>query len=182
LFRFLATGLQLSPNPAKYKEYSMKAHFAIRPAVLADLDRILEIENASFGPESYDRKLFAYYLRRCPELFLVACRRRVAGYMITCMRGDRSNARAELVSVAIDPALRQAGAASALLDGTLRRLRRRGATRLHLVVRRANYAAQAFYKKYQFRPLRVLRRYYEDGGDGIAMARPVSLPRRGRPG
>jgi ribosomal protein S18 acetylase RimI-like enzyme len=80
----------------------------------------------------------------------------------------------------VDPALRQAGAASALLDSTLRRLRRRDATRLHLVVRLANHAAQAFYKKYQFLPLRVLRGYYEDGGDGLAMARAVSLPRRRR--
>lgn len=156
----------------------MKAPFAIRQAVLADLDRILEIETASFGPERYDRKLFASYLRRCPGLFLVACRRGVAGYMITCMRGDRNDGTSELVSVAVDPQLRQGGAASALLDSTLRRLRRRGATRLHLVVRLANHAAQAFYKKYRFRPLRVLRGYYEDGGDGIAMTRPVSLPRR----
>ena len=156
----------------------MEARFAIRPAVPADLDRILEIENACFGPESYDRKLFASYLGRCRGLFLVASRRRVAGYMITRMQGDRSSWRAELVSVAVDPASRQAGVASALLDSTLRRLRRRGATRLHLVVRSANHGARAFYKKHQFRPLRVLRGYYEDGGDGIAMTRPVSLPRR----
>lgn len=156
----------------------MKALFAIRPAAPADLDRILEIENASFGPESYDRKLFAFYLRRCPRLFLVACGQRVAGYMITRVRGDPSSRKAELVSVAVDPASRQAGVASSLLESTLRRLRRRGATRLHLVVRLANHPAQAFYKKYRFRPLRVLRGYYEDGGDGIAMTRLVSLPPR----
>ena len=156
----------------------MKASFAIRRAVLADLDRILEIENASFGPESYDRKLFAAHLRRCPGLFLVASRKGVAGYMITRVWGDGRNRRAELVSVAVDPAVRQAGIASALLESTLRRLRRHDATRLHLVVRVANHAAQALYKKYQFRPLRVLRGYYEDGGAGIAMTRLVSLPRR----
>jgi ribosomal protein S18 acetylase RimI-like enzyme len=157
----------------------MKARFAIRPAVLADLDRILEIEAASFGREAYDRKLFAYYLRRCAPLFLVAARRaRVAGYMITCMRGDRLTPRAELVSIAVDPASRQAGAASALLESALRRLRPRGATRLHLVVRVSNRAARVFYEKYRFRPSRVLRGYYEDGGDGIAMTRPVAGPLR----
>lgn len=155
----------------------MGARFAIRRATAADLERILEIEKASFGREAYDYKLFAYYLRRCGALFLVASGRRVSGYMITCIRGDARRPSAELVSVAVDPGLRQAGAASALLDSTLRRLRRRGATRLHLVVRIANRPAQAFYKKYRFSPLRVLRGYYEDGGDGIAMTRPVSLPR-----
>lgn len=155
----------------------MKQRFAIRPARPADLDRILEIESASFGREAYDRKLFAYYLKRCGSLFLVARRGPVCGYMITCLRGEAPASRAELVSVAIHPERRQTGAASALLEATLRRLQRRGATRLHLVVRVSNKSAQAFYKKYRFRPLRVLRQYYEDGGDGIAMSRLVRLPR-----
>ncbi len=152
----------------------MITRYAIRPAVPADLDRIVQLEEASFGPEAYDRKLFADYLARCGRLFLVLQRgRRVFGYMITCIRGNRPGARAELVSVAVDPALRQAGAASALLDSTLRRLRRRGVARLHLVVRVTNQPARALYEKYGFRRLRVVRGYYEDGGDGLAMSRPV---------
>src|SRR5690242_6930924 len=126
----------------------MRAAFAIRQAVLYDLDRIMEIEAASFGPEAYDRKLFAYYRKHCPALFLVAGRgRRVFGYMITCIRGGSRGSSAELVSVAIDPKRRQGGAASALLDSTLRRLRRRGITRLRLVVRVNNSAALLFYEK-----------------------------------
>jgi len=152
----------------------MRVPPAIRRAVLADLDRILEIETASFGPEAYDRKLFAYYLERCVGLFLVASRRRkVWGYMLTCIRGGGRTPVAELVSVAVDPAARRSGAASALLDSTLRRLRRRGATRLRLVVRAANHPAVAFYEKYGFRRVRVVRGYYEDAGDGIAMTRPL---------
>lgn len=152
----------------------MRTLQTIRRAVPADLDRVLEIEAASFGPEAYDRKLFAYYMKRCGALFLVVGRgRRVFGYMITCIRGGRRAATAELVSVAVDPERRQAGAASALLDSTLRRLRRSGATRLRLVVRVTNRPAQAFYEKYGFRPMRVVRGYYEDGGDGIAMTRPL---------
>jgi ribosomal-protein-alanine N-acetyltransferase len=158
----------------------MRRKYAIRRVVPADLDPIQAIEAASFGAEAYDRKLFAYYLERCGELFLVAgSGRQVYGYMITCIRGYRRGKTAELVSVAVDPGLRQAGAASALLDSTLRRLRRRGATRLHLVVRVTNQPAQAFYEKYGFRRVRVVPRYYEDGGDGISMTRPVGgLARR----
>ena len=146
----------------------------IRPAVPADLNRIVEIENASFGQEAYDRKLFADYLLRCGKLFVVLERgRRVHAYMITCMRGHAPGSKAELVSVAVDPAARQTGAAAALLNSTLRRLRRRGATRLHLVVRVTNGPARALYEKYGFRRVRVVRGYYEDGGDGISMSRPV---------
>ena len=159
----------------------MRTAQKIRRAVPADLDRILEIEAASFGPEAYERKLFAYYLRRCGTLFLVVSRgRQVFGYMLTCIRGVGKAPPAELVSVAIHPEMRQTGAASALLDSTLRRLRHRGATRLRLVVRVTNHPAQAFYAKYGFRRVRVVRGYYEDGGDGISMTRPVSAPQAGR--
>ncbi len=153
----------------------MRAAYAIRPAVTRDLERVLQIEAASFGREAYDRKLFALYLKRCPGLFLVACRRhRVCGYMITCPRGGIRGSRAELVSVAVDPQERHAGAASSLLESTLRRLRRRGVARLHLIVRATNKPAQALYEKYRFRRLRVVPEYYEDGGDGVSMSRPVS--------
>ena|SRR5690348_432230 len=153
----------------------MKPRHSIRGAVLADLERVSQIEQASFGREAYDRKLFAHYLRRCGPLFLVVTRRkRVVGYMITCLRGERGRQPAELVSVAVDPSMRQAGAASALLESTLRRLQRRGATRLRLVVRVTNKPAQAFYEKYRFHRVRVLPGYYEDGGDGIAMSRPIA--------
>jgi ribosomal-protein-alanine N-acetyltransferase len=155
----------------------MPVQYEIRRAVLGDLERILQIENASFGPEAYDRKLFASYLRKCGELFLVLEHRgKVCGYIITCLRGTSSPLRAELVSVAVDPARRGKGAASVLLESTLRRLRRRRVAQLQLVVRVTNRPALAFYEKYGFEPKRRVPRYYEDGGDGIAMMRPVTPP------
>ena len=147
----------------------MSAPYRIRPARAADLDRIVAIEKASFDREAYDRQLFVYYLERC-GLFLVAGRgKTVSAYMITCLGGNGRQGRAELVSVAVDPRVRKRGVASALLESTLRRLRRRGAARLNLVVRVKNRPAQAFYAKYGFRRVRIVRGYYEDGGDGIAM-------------
>jgi [ribosomal protein S18]-alanine N-acetyltransferase len=149
-----------------------QAGYHIRKAVARDLERIGEIERASFGREAYDRKLFAAHLRRCGELFLLAERAgKICGYLLCCLHGPS----AELVSVAVAPEFRGGGAASALLESLLRRLRRRGAARLHLVVRVTNKAARAFYVKYQFRRLRTVPGYYEDGGDGISMSRPVSL-------
>jgi len=166
----------------------MRVQHKIRPALPGDLDRIWEIERASFGREAYDRKLFAYYLDKCGGLFLVAARRpardgraeprgKLCGYLIACLRGGRLAGSAELVSVAIEPEVRGRGAASALLESALRRLARRGAERLNLVVRATNQPARAFYEKYGFRRLRTVPGYYEDGGDGIAMWRPVRLPK-----
>ena len=146
----------------------MHAPHTVRRPRMADLNRIMEIERASFGDEAYDRNLFAEFLRQCPELFLVAEHgRKVRGYMVTCVRGEQ----AELVSVAVDPAARGRGAASALMESTLRRLRRRGIERINLVVKATNQRARAFYERYGFEKVRRAPRYYEDGADGWRMAK-----------
>ncbi|MGA2268421.1 MAG: ribosomal protein S18-alanine N-acetyltransferase [Bryobacteraceae bacterium] len=141
---------------------------AVRRLRVADLNRIMEIERASFGAEAYDRNLFAEFFHKCGKLFLVAEReRKVWGYMITCIRGDQ----AELVSVAVDPKARGRGAASALMESTLGRLRRRGIARIALMVRVTNHQARAFYERYGFEKVRRASRYYEDGADGWRMAK-----------
>jgi [ribosomal protein S18]-alanine N-acetyltransferase len=148
----------------------MRPQYEIRRARTGDLPRIEKVERASFGREAYDCKLFAHYLKTCGDLFLLAERGgKVCGYLLSCLRGSA----AELVSVAVAPESRGKGAASALLESVLRRLARRGAARLHLVVRVDNAAARAFYEKYGFRRLRAVPGYYEDGSEGIAMTRPV---------
>jgi ribosomal-protein-alanine N-acetyltransferase len=150
----------------------MDNRFAIRRVRQRDLGRILEIEAASFGADAYDRNLFAEYTRKCGGLFLVAERgNKVCAYSITVLSPAAAGNRAELVSVAVDPAFLGKGAASALMDSSLRRLRRRGVTRLGLMVNVMNIRALGFYKKYGFRKLRRVPRYYEDGTDGISMAK-----------
>jgi ribosomal-protein-alanine N-acetyltransferase len=148
----------------------MHGRHRIRPAGEADLDAILLVEHASFGKDAYDRKLFAEYCHRCGELFLVVeVGHRICGYSLTCIRGDR----AELVSIATLPASRGTGMASALLDSTLRRLRRREVAQFSLMVRVTNLHAIRFYEKYRFTKVRRVPRYYEDGADGILMRRMV---------
>jgi ribosomal-protein-alanine N-acetyltransferase len=149
----------------------MRARFAVRLFRLSDLDRILHMEHASFGIDAYDRNLFAEFFHKCGDLFLVCERRsRVWGYIVTCIRGDR----AELVSIAVDPAARGKGAGSALLESTLRRLKRRSVVRLSLMVRLSNAPARAFYEKYGFRRLRTVRKYYEDGEEGLLMSKDMT--------
>ena len=150
----------------------MDQRFVVRPVRQRDLDWILEIEAASFGPDAYDRNLFAEYTRKCGGLFLVAERgTKVTAYSITGIVPGKLGPRAELVSVAVHPAFRGKGAASALLDSTLRRLRRRNVAQLALMVKHDNLPALAFYKKYGFRILRRVPHYYEDAADGISMVK-----------
>jgi len=149
----------------------MRARLTVRPFRLSDLDRILQMEHASFGNDAYDRNLFAELFHTCGELFLVGERRlRVCGYIVTCIRGDR----AELVSIAVDPAARGKGAGSALLASTLHRLKRRSVRRFGLMVRLSNTTARAFYETYGFRKARTVRGYYEDGEDGLLMSKDLT--------
>jgi ribosomal-protein-alanine N-acetyltransferase len=150
----------------------MPARFSVRRLRSSDLDQILEIEHLSFDKDAYDRNLFAEFLHKCGDLFLVVERgRKVCGYMVTCVRGEGASGRAELVSVAVNPAARGKGAASLLMDSTLRRLRLRGIGRFGLMVKVTNSEARAFYEKYGFRKVRTVRGYYEDGSDGWLMTR-----------
>jgi ribosomal-protein-alanine N-acetyltransferase len=146
----------------------MEKRFTIRRARALDVPRILEIEIASFGPDAYDRNLFAEYTRTCGELFLVALRgTQVVGYAITCLCRDR----ADLISVAVHPKVLGKGAAQALMDSILRRLKRRGVDRIVLTVKVTNVRARTFYERYGFRKLRRAPRYYEDGADGLIMVK-----------
>jgi ribosomal-protein-alanine N-acetyltransferase len=150
----------------------MSTAISIRRIRSSDMDFILTIEQASFGEDAYDRNLFAEFHHKCGDLFLVAVRgRKVCGYMVTCTGGQRAADRAELISVAVHPKLRGKGIASALMDSTVRRLRRRKVVQFRLMVKVTNRTAVAFYEKYGFARKRIVRRYYEDGVDGILMAK-----------
>jgi len=145
----------------------MFGRLSIRLLRQADLDRILEIEHASFGKYAWDRNLFADFSHKCGELFLVAVKgRRVCGYSLTCTGGRTDSPRAELASIAVDPRYRGQGIASLLMDSTIRRLCHRGISRVHLMVKVTNTAAIRFYESYGFERGRLVRAYYEDGADG----------------
>jgi [ribosomal protein S18]-alanine N-acetyltransferase len=146
----------------------------IRRFRLADMDRIAAIESASFGRDAYDRNLFAAFFHKCGELFLAAeWKGVVRGYCMTCIRGER----AEIVSIAVEPRFREHGIATALMDSTLRRLRRRPVKRVALMVKVGNRAARRFYEKYGFEKVRLVRGYYENGSDGILMSREIKKVR-----
>jgi [ribosomal protein S18]-alanine N-acetyltransferase len=144
----------------------LAARLEIRPFQSRDLARILEIEQASFGSDAWDRGLFLEYFRSCPELFLVARHgRRIGGYIITCA-GPKE---AELVSIAVDPRDRLRGLGRAMLDATLAQLRSRRVGSWWLMVETSNDAAIRFYESYGFLRKRRTKRYYGAGRDAWRM-------------
>ena len=112
------------------------------------MPRILRIERASFGSEAWPRKYFLELYRDCRAFFVVAkVGGRIAGYAVACM----AKRNAEIASLAVHPDYRRRGVADALMRHTLREL----------------------YRSLGFRRVRMVRRYYEDGGDGFLMARAI---------
>jgi ribosomal-protein-alanine N-acetyltransferase len=138
----------------------------IRPFHPRDLDRILEIEQASFGRDAWNRDLFREYFGQCGDLFLVARRgRRIGGYTITCTNAKST----ELVSIAVDPRDRMRGLGRAMLDQTLGQLRSRGVKAWWLMVAIKNDAAIRFYENYGFTRTRRSKGYYGAGRDAWRM-------------
>ncbi|HXA65568.1 MAG TPA: ribosomal protein S18-alanine N-acetyltransferase [Bryobacteraceae bacterium] len=138
----------------------------VRPVQSRDLDRILEIEQASFGRDAWDRDLFLEYFRRCPDLFLVArSARRIGGYIITCTDTKST----ELVSIAVDPRDRLRGLGRAMLAETLGQLRSRRVKTWWLMVATSNDPAIRFYESYGFVRTRRSKRYYGTGRDAWRM-------------
>ena len=146
----------------------MGSGIEIRAFRTSDLPRILEIERAAFPLEAYTRQTFAELYKECRDLFLVAERRGcILGYMVTCVQGRK----AELVSIATDPARQKRGAGTALMTHTLAALAERGARSFELMVRPANTVAARFYRRFGFTRAGKIAHYYDDRGDAIRMTR-----------
>jgi [ribosomal protein S18]-alanine N-acetyltransferase len=132
----------------------------------SDLPGILRIEGESFRADAWPREVFLEFASASPDLFLVArVDGRIAGYSIACT----TRHGAEIASLAVRPQYRQKGIATALLRGTLRKLRRSGARAVWLMVRRQNEAAIRLYRKLGFVRSGTVPNYYDDRSSGWRM-------------
>lgn len=146
-------------------EWGTPAGVAIRDANLADMDRIVEIEDGSFT-DPYPRGLLKAFLYM-PGAYLVASEGgRVVGYTIGIIRHKTIG---HLVSVAVSKESRRRGIAEALIGQTLKRLAEEGAESFMLEVRESNDAAKRLYSKMGFVEVGKMKKYYADGESAIVM-------------
>jgi [ribosomal protein S18]-alanine N-acetyltransferase len=148
----------------------LKRATQIVPFRLRHLPRVLRIERASFGKEAWPRRYFLDLYRDCGDFFVVGkIGGRIAGYAVACLV-ERSG---EIASLAVHPDYRRRGVADALMRHALRELGAAGARRVELMVRTTNTCGAQLYRSLGFRRVRMVPRYYEDGGDGFLMARAI---------
>ncbi len=161
----------------------------MRRALMADLDRILEIEQLSF-PVPWPREYLAQHLG--DDGFVVLEHEgRVVGYTVIGIKIPSFLARLErrtrallsgedpqepppvghILNIAVDPAYRGRGLGKRLLEYALDYCRQVGAERVELEVRTSNSAAIALYQKYGFVIHELIPCYYSDGEDAFVMVR-----------
>lgn len=132
----------------------------IRPATPQDLDRIAEIEQASFA-DPWTHEALATAMGLAHIRFLVAeagggTGARLAGYVVALVMGDEG----EIADIAVDPSARRAGVGGALLEWVEEEMKRCGVRALYLEVRESNLAALGLYRARGFEAVGRRRGYY----------------------
>jgi [ribosomal protein S18]-alanine N-acetyltransferase len=143
----------------------------LRRLTYADLPNVMAIERRTFGTP-WSLAMFVLEVSKPSGIHLAAMvDDRIRGYVI-CSRYDTVW---HVMNVAVDPAQRRRGIATALIERVLARVE--PDAQLTLEVRRSNAGAITLYEGFGFRSAGVRRRYYQDNGeDAIVMWRtPATL-------
>jgi len=138
----------------------------IRRFSLTDLNRVMEIERASFTIDSFSEDIFMSWYHKCPYLFIVAeILGVIVGYMITCI----VHKKGYVASIAVDPAYRHKSVGKTLVYFTFNHLKTYGVKIIELEVRTTNIKGIRFWENLGFFPLRTITNYYNDGTDALKM-------------
>ena len=144
----------------------------IRKFRLAELPRIMEIERASFGPDSYGPATFMAHVFRDRKGFFVAegesCE--ILGYVLVRLGlGWLGARRGGITSIAVAQDHRRRGIGRGLLSQALGYLREKRVGEVDLEVSLTNEAAKGMYEQFGFRRSRVLPHYYGANRHGVRM-------------
>lgn len=145
----------------------------IGPAGPADVAAIARLEEVALGEDAWSEALVREGVTGdLPTVHYLVARdgQAVVGYAVASVVGDL----AELQRIAVDPARRRTGIATALLDAVLDLARTGGAHRLLLEVREDNAGARGFYAATGFSEIDRRPRYYRDGVAAVVLSRAVT--------
>ena len=142
----------------------------VRPATADDVAAVAALERDNLGADAWSERLVADGVSGgLPTVrYLVA---EVDGVVVGHATASIVADIAELQRIAVDPAHRRTGLATALLDAVAEAARAEGADRLLLEVREDNAGALAFYRARGFVEVDRRRRYYRDGATALVLRR-----------
>jgi ribosomal-protein-alanine N-acetyltransferase len=148
----------------------------IRRCTLEDLEAVIDVNEREL-PEDYPYFFYKSILDNYPESFLVACddNGKVIGYIM--WRVEKSPAihslklinKGHLVSIAVLKDFRRLGVATALLNNSMKNVKKHKIHEFVLEVRVSNYSAINLYRKFNFATNSIKERYYRDGENAYFM-------------
>ena len=140
----------------------------IRPATLADLETLVEIERRCFETDRLTRRSFRHLLTRAKAVTLVhEIGATVTGYALVLFHAGTALGR--LYSFAVLPNHQGFGIGARLLMAAEAATLEHGYATLRLEVRADNMAARALYQRAGYREMQQLPGYYEDHADGLRL-------------
>lgn len=140
----------------------------LRACEFRDLDRVSQLEKASFPDHPYSKLDFVSFLLIAREGFIVACKdASVIGYVIAMRQGREGS----IQSIAVAPEFREKGIGEMLMKSAINHLAGRF-KRAYLLVDANNEGAIRLYRRFSFNETgRIIKDYYPNGDDAIEMAR-----------
>lgn len=145
----------------------------IRPAVPADLDDLVMIENAVFSTDRLSRRSLKRFIAVDSAILMVAPGPQgLDGDALVGFR--RGSQLARLYSIAVLPRASGRGLGRALLEASEAAARGRGATALRLEVRADNPSAIRLYERMGYRRFGIHEDYYEDGEAAWRYEKPLA--------
>lgn len=143
----------------------------LRAATRRDLDRIAELERATF-PDPWSATAFESEIDGDAPPVVAILDGAVAGYICRMLGPEELH----ITNIAVAPEFRRQGIAAALLADTIDFGAKRGCQWIYLDVRPSNEAARALYVRFGFVEIFRRRKYYiRPQEDGLVLARPVEL-------
>lgn len=152
----------------------------IRPAQLADIEALLDLESGFPEADRFDRRTWRRLLTG-------------RGLVLVHQHGDaapsgsavvlyRTGSRvARLYSIAVAAAARGRGVGRGLLDACESAARTHGCQLIRLEVRQSNCSAIRLYQMGGYRVIGVLESYYPDGEAALRMEKSLNAPFNGAP-
>lgn len=133
-----------------------KSGLKIRKMRVEDLERVLEIERASF-PNPWSRNAFLYEIESNVSYpWVIEMDGKIVGYSVHWLILDE----AHLSNIAIDPSVRRRGIGRFVLEKVIESVKKMGAKFLTLEVRVSNTSAISLYTKMNFKVVGIRKNYY----------------------
>jgi ribosomal-protein-alanine N-acetyltransferase len=133
----------------------------IRWMIRRDMPEVLQTEQLSFE-YPWTEEDFLRCLRQRNCIGMVAEQgEKVVGFMIY----ELHKSKLHILNFAVHPSWRRMAVGCQMVSKLVSKLSSHRRTRITLEVRETNLPAQLFFRKQEFRAIRVLRAYYEDSGE-----------------